>query len=276
LRGSPQCHYDVVVPLRRVVWVLLAATSFLAAGPSPAFAARSKADKQPKQPPPDAAPASTEPKAPERRRIAVLELGGLGIASDMMRNLEMLLRNSIATMEGVTVVSPVDVQIALRNPKYKDIANCGGGPACAVEIAKLVSADVVVFGTIGAIGQNFALNVRAMDVNTGKELARQQTSISGNRDLLIPELRLAAFRLIAPDRIRGSLLIEIDVEGVEVEIDGHKIGTTPIKDPVGNLTPGEHVVVLRRPGYSQFQQEFSIRPFETARLRLDLQKANPK
>ena len=36
------------------------------------------------------------------------------------------------------------------------------------------------------------------------------------------------------------------------------------------------VVVLRRPGYSQFQQEFTIRPFETARLRLDLQKANPK
>src|SRR5688572_29903495 len=134
-----------------------------------AFAARGKA-KPPTPPPPPAtdgaAAKPAEPKTPERRRIAVLELGGLGIASDMMRNLEMLLRNSIATMEGVTVVSPVDVQIALRNPKYKDIANCGGGPACAVEIGRLVSADVVVFGTIGAIGQNFALNVRAMAVGS--------------------------------------------------------------------------------------------------------------
>src|SRR5690606_12516946 len=103
-----------------------------------------------------------------------------------------------------------------------------------------------VFGSLGALGDAFSLNLRAIDVATGNEIARQRTNLSGTRHLLIPEMRLAAYRLIAPDRIRGSLLIEIDVEGVEVEIDGAHVGTTPLNDPV-SLAPGAHVVVLKRP-----------------------------
>lgn len=206
-------------------------------------------------------------------RVAVLEIGALGLSSAMQKNLELLLRNSITTIGGFKVIPPIDIQMALQEPKNKAVANCGGGPTCAVKTGKLVRADKVVFGTITSLGQNFALNLRLMDVSTGKEVAREQSTISGNRDLLIPELRLAAYRLVAPDRIRGSLLIEIDVEGVEIEIDGVKVGVTPLDKPVEDLKPGSHVVVLKRPGFSQFQKEFVIKPFQTAKLKLELGKA---
>ncbi len=208
--------------------------------------------------------------------MAVLELGALGLSSAMRKNLELLIRNSITTMGGFTVIPPVDVQIALQNPKNKVVADCGGGPECAVAAGRLVGADRVVFGTIGSIGQSFSLNLRIMDVSTGKELGRDKSSISGSRDLVIPELRLATYRLVAPDKIRGSLIIEIDVAGVEVEIDGRAVGVTPIREPIGDLAPGPHLVVLKRPGFSQFQQEFTVKPFETAKLKLELGKTAPK
>ncbi len=211
-------------------------------------------------------------KPAEVKKVLVLELTGLGIQSDIIRNLERYLRTSIATIEGFQVISPVDLQIALQDPKHRSIAECGGGPDCALKAARLVSADLVVFGNITALGQAFSLNVRALDVERGREVARQRANLSGSRDLLIPEVRLAAYRLVAPQRIRGSLLIDIDVEGVEVEIDGKVVGTTPLTQPVEDLKPGAHLVVLKRPGFSAFKKELDIRPFEPTRLELTLEK----
>jgi len=205
-------------------------------------------------------------------KVAVLELGALGLSSAMRNNLELLVRNSINTISGFRVTAPIDVQMALREPRNKEISECGGGPDCAVQIGKLVGADLVVFGTISTIGEAFSLNLRVMDVATGREMAREKSRISGTRDLLIPEVRLATFKLVAPEKIRGALLIEIDVAGVEIEIDGRQVGVTPLDKPVDELTPGPHVVVLKRPGFSDSQQEFVIKPFETAKLKLELDK----
>ena len=230
--------------------------------------------------PPAAEAQPTEPPAAEAQpagpvKVAVLELGMLGLSSAMRKNLEMLMRNSIATIEGFKLITPVDVQMALQNPKNAAVAQCGGGPECAVQVGRLVGADRVVFGTVGAMGESFSLDLRVMDVGSGKQLAREHSRIAGSRDLLIPELRLAAYRMVAPDKIRGSLLVDIDVAGVEVEIDGERVGVTPLIAPIDALTPGSHVVGLKRPGVSAFQQEFVIKPFETARLKLELGKASP-
>lgn len=221
----------------------------------------------------DSQPASQTLGAPlvadTRKKVAVLELSGLGI-SDITKNLEQYLRNSIGTIDGFAVLSAVDVQMALGDPKNKAVAKCGGGPDCARQVGKLVGAHIVVIGSISALGDSFSLNLRALEVNKKGELARYQASVSG-RDRLIPEVRLASYQLIAPDRIRGWLMIEVAVPGVAVEVDGQPVGTTPLAHPVENLTPGAHVVVLKRPGYKPFEQEFTIKPFEPTRLKIALE-----
>lgn len=218
-------------------------------------------------------------RAPDKRRslrVAVTRVEGLGLSQGVVDNLQMLLRNSIATMPGFEIIGPVQVDMALRNPRNRAVAECGGGSDCMVRVGKLVGADRLVFGTIGALGEAYSLNLRLLDVVAGKEIAREQANVSGNRDLLIPEVRLAAFRLVAPDRIRGALRVEIDVAGVEIEIDGVNAGVTPLTAPIEGLTPGAHVVRLRRPGYSELQQSFVIRPFETTRLRVTLAEEGTK
>ena len=215
--------------------------------------------------------AGASPPAERRKKVAVLELSGLG-TSDITKNLEQYLRNSLATISGFQVISLVDVQMVLQDPKNRAVAACGGGPDCATKVGKLVGSDVVIIGSITGLGEAFSLNLRALDVQRNKELARYQANVSG-RDKLIPEVRLAAYRLVAPERIKGWLVVEIDVAGVGIEIDGTSVGTTPLAEPLANLAPGKHVVVIKRPGYVPFQQEFVIRPFEPTKLKIELDKA---
>jgi len=219
-----------------------------------------------------AAPAAAAPAA--KIRVAVLRVDALGIPRATVDNLAMLLRNSIATIGGFEVISPVQIDMEMRNPRNKAVASCEGGPECAVQVGRIVRADRVVFGTIGELGQDFSLNLRMLDVKKGVELARQQGNVSGNRDMLIPEIRLAAFRLLAPDRIRGALLIDIDVIDVDVEVDGAPMGKTPLTGPIENLTPGDHKVRLHREGFSEFVQTLAVRAFETSRLKVELKKTD--
>ena len=212
-------------------------------------------------------PATSSPSGPIR--VAVLELGTLGMSNDERRSLEGLLRNSIATIDGFTMVPVVDLQMALSDPRNFAVAQCGGGPDCAVQVGRLVGADRVVFGTLSTIGDAFSLNLRVMDTKSGKELSREQTRTSGNRNGLIPEVRLAAFRLVAPDRIRAYLEIVSPVDGVEIEVNGRNMGVTPLPEPLA-VAPGDLVIVARRPGFTEFQKELHVEPFERVKFQLEL------
>lgn len=215
-------------------------------------------------------------------RVAVVELTALGasaasgISNELMRQLEMFLRQNIAMLDGLQVIPAVDLQIALQDPANRKVGKCPGGPRCAAAQGRLVGADAVVYGAVGALGQQYSLVLRAIDARTGKELGREQTNISGDRNRLLYEVKVAAVRLMAPEQLRGSLVVDIDTDGVEVEIDGKLVGMTPLERPVENLKPGPHVVVLRRDGYSEFQKEFTITPFETAYVELELAKAQKR
>lgn len=276
----------MVLPLKLTLLALCAAVSAAQAPASKKRAARAKtpaaasATKKPADPAASApgesaaaAPAveaqASMPAPKPRTKVAVLELSGLGI-TDITKNLEQYLRNSIATIDGFQMLSAADVQIALQDPKNREVASCGGGPDCGLEVGRLVAADVVIIGSITGFGEVFGLNLRALDVKRSRELGRYQANVSG-RDKLIPEVRLAAYRLVAPHRIRGWLVVETDVEGVEVEVDGTIVGATPLSQPIENLTPGEHVVVLKRAGFKPLRQKVAIRPFEPTRLAAALE-----
>ena len=188
----------------------------------------------------------------------------------MRRNLDLLLRNSIATLPDVQIIKPVEIQMTLGMKKNKDIRDCGGGPKCAWRTGKAVGAHLVVFGTISSMGDNYALNLRLFNIKLGKEARRDKTTISGNRNLLIPELRLAAFRLVAPRKILGSLLVTIDLDGVKILLDKKEVGITPLKEAIPNLKPGKHVLTLQSEGYDTLKQTVEIHPYETTRLVVDL------
>lgn len=244
-----------------IVLVLMLLASFSAFAQSKKGTRGSPAKKAP-------AAAGVGTAAGARTRVALMGISGLGLDNEIVRAFENYLRNSMATMDGVLVIPPVDIQMALQSPKHKAAAECGGGARCASLVGTAVGADRIVFGTMSAVGQSYGLSLRVVEVKTGRELGRHQVQVSGSRDALIPEVRLAAYRLLAPERVRGSLMVDCDVAGATVEVDGAISGTTPLGGPIRNLEPGPHLVVVKKSGYSTFQQELVIKPFEATKVRV--------
>ena len=72
----------------------------------------------------------------------------------------------------------------------------------------------------------------------------------------------------------GWLEIVSTVDGVEIEINGAHVGVTPLKEPLA-VTPGDLVVVARRPGFTELQKELHVGPFERIKFQLELGKAEP-
>jgi hypothetical protein len=222
-----------------------------------------------------AAPVTSPAAAPAvpPRQVAVLELASLGLPEQMRHNLETLLVNSVRTLPKIQLISRVDIQIALQSPKNKALVGCGGGPACNLQLGRALGADVVVFGTLAAMGDSFNLSLRALQVSDGHELGRQNINVAGSPDKLIPEVRLAAYRLLAPERIVGALMVDTDVPEVVITVGEVDLGTTPLKAPIQNLPVGPCRVRLHRLGYQPLEENLVIAPFETTRLRLQLRKS---
>lgn len=214
-------------------------------------------------------PAKTAAEQPAKR-VLVWQLSSLGVDPEMADNLESFLRNSVSTLPGLTAISRVELDLALAKPHHEALRSCPGGPSCAAKMGRLVQAEVVVFGSIGRMGAAFSMNLVAVNPKTRRVIAKQRSNVSGSRDLLIPGVRLAVFALLAPERIKGALRIEVQLAGVAITVNGKKVGETPIAGVIEGLSPGMHKVELTKSGYAPFTKDVEIRAFETTRLKVEL------
>lgn len=68
----------------------------------------------------------------------------------------------------------------------------------------------------------------------------------------------------------GTILVETELHGVVVTVDGDEIGTTPLLDQAIVMAAGEHVVEGRRSGYSTGRVDVSVNPGQASRVVLEL------
>jgi tetratricopeptide (TPR) repeat protein len=76
------------------------------------------------------------------------------------------------------------------------------------------------------------------------------------------------FKLV---RAHAVLVINTDVSGAEVFVDGAREGETPLVDPIP-LTEGEHFVRVSREGYEEIEREISVEPGEKLTLDFGLRR----
>jgi hypothetical protein len=202
--------------------------------------------------------------------VVLWRLNGLGLSEGIRRNLEALVLSHLRQMPHKQVIEPDVLRQTLSQPAFARLERCNDGPACLRERGAAVDADIVVYGTISALGNDYSLNLRALNVADGQQLARQAATLSGNLDELIPQMRLVTYALLAPDAIWGSLMIDTALSGIEVQVDGVKQATTPWKAPLERLRPGRHVV--RLDGFTSTHSEVvvEIAPFETSQVQVEV------
>jgi PEGA domain len=175
--------------------------------------------------------------APEPPRVALLPLRPLGVPADVVRALEVTLRNELSQLPEAKMVAEKDILTQLnREP------GCAARIACAAAAASRAGARQLILGTASELGDSFMVDLKLIDARSAQELRRATHPVSGSQDALIETLREAAVQLLAPLRWVGSLRVVVDAPGALIFVDGKQVGIAPLTQPVTGLAPGQHTL----------------------------------
>jgi hypothetical protein len=196
------------------------------------------------------------PLARAAESYALFRLDPLGIDPDIVSQLERILRVEITHVVGKELPSVRTVNEAIaRDPR---LANCTADPGCLAPLARALRVTRVVAGNVGGLADSYVVNLKLVD-DGGRELRRVSATLRGSPDELIAEVRVAAIRLIAPERLVGSIAILSDVPGATVALDGSSVGQTPLSTPLLNLPTGVHQLSVTREGFTPFAEQVPVR-----------------
>ena len=194
---------------------------------------------------------------------ALFRLDPLGIDPDIVSQLERILRVEVTRVVGKELPSPRAVNDAVaRDPK---LANCTADPSCLAPLARALKVTRVVAGNVGGLADSYVVNLKLVD-DGGRELRRVSATLRGSPDELIAEVRVAAIRLIAPERLVGNIAILSDVPGAAVALDGNAVGQTPLPAPLSDLPTGVHQLSVTRDGFTPFSEEVPVRFEKTTQV----------
>jgi hypothetical protein len=212
--------------------------------------------------------AAAPPPATIGRSIAVLGFDALGMDAEQVARLEALFRMELERLAGAPSPSPREIARSLRGTA---LARCGGENTCLAAIGKRLSVQVVVTGNVAQLGDSHVINIKAVDAVSGKEVRRIRSDpLRGTPDELIDAVRVAAYRLLAPERLLGSVTVLADIAGAEVRLDGRPVGKTPLPRPIARIPLGVHRLEVVADGYSPFADDVEVRFQKTTRVLVTL------
>jgi hypothetical protein len=198
-----------------------------------------------------------------KESYALFRLDPLGIEPQIVDQLERILRVELERVIGRPLPSRDKVEkVAAQNPK---LAACTADPQCLVPLAKALGASRIVAGNVGGLADSYVVNLKLVDKD-GRELRRVSAPLRGSPEELIDEVRVAAFRLIAPERLVGAIAILSDVPGAAVTVDGRPVGMTPLPGPLAGLSVGVHHLTVNRDGFSGFDEDVPVRFEKTTQV----------
>jgi hypothetical protein len=201
-------------------------------------------------------------------RLAVFRIDPLGIDPEIVARLEGLFRLELSRLADAKMPGPGEIEHALR--RDHSLQNCTGGVGCLVRVGKLLDVEQVISGNVGGLADNFVVNLKIVDVKSEKEIRRIQEPISGRPDELIEAVRVAAYGLVAPERLRGALAVLADQPGGEVFLNGALVGKTPLPT-IHGLAVGNHALRVSKAGYADVIETVRVRFQKTAQVVVQMQ-----
>jgi hypothetical protein len=190
---------------------------------------------------------------------------GLAILAQLVRH-----EISIAPHYELVERSGLEALLAEQELRLSDAFDPGKAPA----IGRLAGADKLVAGTIGILGSLYIINLRMVDVASGKvERSQVEEYIGALEDLRKP-VRIAAQKLLGIPGIevnQGEFIsVETDPPGVGVYVNGLFEGDSPLVVRVAR--PGKYAVKLAAEGYRPWTQGVSVDPSATYFVKAKLLK----
>lgn len=206
----------------------------------------------------DGSPPVAGPEESLDKKIAVWRFDALGIDPEIVQRLETLFRMELGRLDRQPLPTPHAIERTITDPRERE---CTGEDRCLAAIGKRLGVDLIVTGTVGSLGDNYVLTIKAVDVATARSQRIQTDPLRGSPDDLIESVRVAAYRLLAPGQLHGAVQIESDLVGARVTLDGKPLGKTPLPGGgvIGHLALGKHVLRVEADKYEPIEQDVDVR-----------------
>lgn len=215
------------------------------------------------------APAPDEP-GPEQaitQKIGVWRIDALGIDQELVARLETLFRMELDRLAS----TPMPTRREIDRVVDSQLRQCTGEDKCLAAIGKKIGVDVMVSGSVGELGDNYILNIKAVDVAKQTQIRKIQSDpLTGSPDELIEGIRVAAYKLLAPEQLHGSVMVLSDLVGASVKLDGTAVGKTPLPGPIAHQTLGKHTLRVEAKGYEPYEEQIDVRFQKSTRVEVRL------
>ena len=227
----------------------------------------------------DASPAAdaAAPGAPPKI-VAILDLKVDGDTAALANALGTVMASDISNRPGYKAASRNELKALLAHTADANLLGCQSAN-CAVDIAKLVDANLVVAGNLGQVtggdagpgGKALLLTLSLIDPTGPAVVQRVDITWRGDPAELVTVIPPALDKLFdGPKAANYTGEAEIFApEGITVAIDGKEL-TKEQHGKVGNLPIGVHVVVATGTGYVPARKDIVISHGETTVTRLIL------
>lgn len=219
---------------------------------------------------PPAVAGPTPAKRSVRKKVVLAPLSTLGeeARSREVRHMERAVMDGIAAQPNTAIVSMTKLLAELKQARRDDLRNCDGEVACLADLGVLLSADLVVYGEVGGVGELQIAYLKLIEVAGRRELRSTTLELDGKADA--EAARAAAVRLLDPGRYVGTLALDVDVGGASIYIDGALRARSPAK-PMP-LSVGTHAVRITHPEYRDFVRFVDVRFQSSQRIQVGLQQ----
>lgn len=151
-----------------------------------------------------AAPLAAQQKAPPANPFTgFLPLEAIGISAADGANISNRLRHELTQTGAFEMMERERMQDLLKEHRLQQSGVCNTN-ACIVEVGQKIGVEKMVAGNVGLVGKTYTLNVRLIDVETGKVDRSVVEDYTGSVDKLLTEVvarvaqGLAYGRALAP------------------------------------------------------------------------------
>ncbi|UCH11565.1 MAG: PEGA domain-containing protein [Fidelibacterota bacterium] len=168
--------------------------------------------------------------------LAILDLEGRGISAVEAASLTDRLRAALVRTQRVTVVERGQMERILSEQDFQ-LTGCTSDE-CAVEVGQLLGVTVMVAGSVGRVGATYSVDIRAIEVQSGRITHSLWRDYRGEIDGLLgimPEIAqelvnaMGAAAAEAPAIPAAAVLVvHSEPPGAQVVLNNVEIGTTPL------------------------------------------------
>ena len=219
--------------------------------------------------------------AQEPRTMAVLDFDSFGISKQETQVLAGRLRSHLVE-SGVFYVIERGQMMAILEEQDFQMTGCTTDE-CAVEVGQLLGAELMLAGSIGKIGDTYTIDVRVIDIETGRITKTATYDVEGRIDEVLKEGMLAISNIIAGKGVApappavvepvkpvmGIFDILSTPRGAMLRVDDEGKGNTPVSRlEVRGDTP--HSVSLQLAGYHTLDTTLTVASGERLRFRFQL------